>query len=124
MTTAAIILAAGRGTRAGGDLPKQWQALAGRPVVAHALAAFAGMPRILVIHPDDRARAAAVAEGVQLVEGGTTRDASVRNALEALAGQGRPSRRQDRVRAAQRLQQEEGGGGLLGRGLQQRHVLQ
>ncbi len=88
MTTAAIILAAGRGTRAGGDLPKQWQALAGRPVVAHALAAFAGMPRILVIHPDDRARAAAVAEGVQLVEGGTTRDASVRNALEALAGQG------------------------------------
>ena len=33
MTTAAIILAAGRGTRAGGDLPKQWQALAGRPVV-------------------------------------------------------------------------------------------
>lgn len=88
MTTAAIILAAGRGTRAGGDLPKQWQALAGRPVVAHALAAFAGMPRILVIHPDDRARAAAVAEGVQLVEGGATRDASVRNALEALAGQG------------------------------------
>ena len=88
MTTAAIILAAGRGTRAGGDLPKQWQALAGRPVVAHALAAFAGMPRILVIHPDDRARAAAVAEGLQLVEGGATRDASVRNALEALAGQG------------------------------------
>ena len=88
MTTAAIILAAGRGTRAGGDLPKQWQQLAGRPVVGHALAAFAAMPRVLVFHPDDRARAAALAEGVQLVEGGATRDASVRNALEALAGQG------------------------------------
>ena len=88
MTTAAIILAAGRGTRAGGDLPKQWQALAGRPVVSYALAAFAGMPRILVIHPDDRVRAAALAEGVQLVEGGATRDASVRNALEALADRG------------------------------------
>ena len=37
MTTAAIIVAAGRGTRAGGDLPKQWQTLAGRTVAAHAM---------------------------------------------------------------------------------------
>ncbi|MEH6772669.1 MAG: bifunctional 2-C-methyl-D-erythritol 4-phosphate cytidylyltransferase/2-C-methyl-D-erythritol 2,4-cyclodiphosphate synthase [Cereibacter changlensis] len=90
MTTAAIIVAAGRGTRAGGDLPKQWQQLAGRPVVAHALAAFGaakGVDRvILVIHPDDRPRAESF--GVELVEGGASRDASVRNALEALAGQG------------------------------------
>lgn len=90
MTTAAIIVAAGRGTRAGGDLPKQWQRLAGRPVVAHALAAFQearAVDRvILVIHPDDRARAQGF--GVELVEGGASRDASVRNALEALAGQG------------------------------------
>ncbi|TKA94226.1 bifunctional 2-C-methyl-D-erythritol 4-phosphate cytidylyltransferase/2-C-methyl-D-erythritol 2,4-cyclodiphosphate synthase [Cereibacter changlensis] len=90
MTTAAIIVAAGRGTRAGGDLPKQWQQLAGRPVVAHALAAFRaaqGVDRvILVIHPDDRSRAEGF--GVELVEGGASRDASVRNALEALAGQG------------------------------------
>lgn len=90
MTTAAIIVAAGRGTRAGGDLPKQWQRLAGRPVVAHALAAFQearAVDRvILVIHPDDRARAEGF--GVELVEGGASRDASVRNALEALAGQG------------------------------------
>ncbi|PTE22294.1 bifunctional 2-C-methyl-D-erythritol 4-phosphate cytidylyltransferase/2-C-methyl-D-erythritol 2,4-cyclodiphosphate synthase [Cereibacter changlensis JA139] len=89
MTTAAIIVAAGRGTRAGGDLPKQWQQLAGRPVVAHALAAFGaakGVDRvILVIHPDDRPRAESF--GVELVEGGASRDASVRNALEALAGQ-------------------------------------
>ncbi|WP_101340680.1 2-C-methyl-D-erythritol 4-phosphate cytidylyltransferase [Cereibacter azotoformans] len=96
MTTAAIIVAAGRGTRAGGDLPKQWQLLAGQPVVARTLAAFRAAPGVhrtlLVIHPDDRARAEAlpdVAEGaVELVEGGASRDASVRNALEALAGRG------------------------------------
>ncbi|WP_103333449.1 bifunctional 2-C-methyl-D-erythritol 4-phosphate cytidylyltransferase/2-C-methyl-D-erythritol 2,4-cyclodiphosphate synthase [Pseudotabrizicola formosa] len=88
MTTAAIIVAAGRGTRAGGDLPKQWQDLAGRPVLAHTIAAFAGRVdrMILVIHPDDRDRAAAF--GLEMVEGGATRAASVRNALEWLAGQG------------------------------------
>ena len=86
MTTAAIIVAAGRGLRAGGDVPKQWQMLAGRPVVAHALAAFTGMERVLVIHPDDRARA----EGfdVAQVEGGATRSQSVRNALMVLHGRG------------------------------------
>jgi 2-C-methyl-D-erythritol 4-phosphate cytidylyltransferase/2-C-methyl-D-erythritol 2,4-cyclodiphosphate synthase len=86
MTTAAIIVAAGRGTRAGGDLPKQWQMLGGRPVVAHALDAFAGMVRVLVIHPDDRSRA--VGLDAELVDGGATRTASVRAALEALAGRG------------------------------------
>ncbi|MBL9057594.1 MAG: bifunctional 2-C-methyl-D-erythritol 4-phosphate cytidylyltransferase/2-C-methyl-D-erythritol 2,4-cyclodiphosphate synthase [Rhodobacteraceae bacterium] len=86
--TAAIIVAAGRGTRAGGALPKQWQMLAGKPVLAHTLAAFAGFAQVLVIHPDDRARAEAIAGDAQIVEGGATRDASVRAALEALAGQG------------------------------------
>ncbi|MBC2835494.1 bifunctional 2-C-methyl-D-erythritol 4-phosphate cytidylyltransferase/2-C-methyl-D-erythritol 2,4-cyclodiphosphate synthase [Paragemmobacter straminiformis] len=90
--TAAIIVAAGRGTRAGGDLPKQWQSLAGRPVVAHTISAFraASIANIvLVIHPEDRPRAESlppeVLTGVTFVEGGATRDASVRNALEALA---------------------------------------
>ena len=46
MTTAAIIVAAGRGTRAGGDLPKQWQTLAGRTVAAHAMQRFADHPRV------------------------------------------------------------------------------
>ena len=86
--TAAIIVAAGRGTRAGGELPKQWQMLAGKPVLAHTLAAFAGFARVLVIHPDDRARAEAVAGGALIVEGGATRDASVRAALAALQGRG------------------------------------
>jgi 2-C-methyl-D-erythritol 4-phosphate cytidylyltransferase/2-C-methyl-D-erythritol 2,4-cyclodiphosphate synthase len=89
MTTAAIIVAAGRGTRAGGALPKQWQLLAGIPVVAHAVAAFAGMVRVLVIHPDDRPLAEPLVEADTLiVEGGTTRDASVRAALQALVGRG------------------------------------
>lgn len=86
MTTAVIIVAAGRGTRAGGDLPKQWQMLGGRPVLAHTLDAFAGLRRVLVIHPQDRARAEALGNEAELVEGGATRDASVRAALEALAG--------------------------------------
>lgn len=88
MTTAAIIVAAGRGLRAGGGEPKQWRTLAGRPAVAHALAAFDGMARVLVIHPDDRAKAEAIAGGARIVHGGATRTASVRAALEALDGQG------------------------------------
>nr|MCS5602528.1 2-C-methyl-D-erythritol 4-phosphate cytidylyltransferase [Paracoccus sp. (in: a-proteobacteria)] len=55
---AAIITAAGRGSRAGGAIPKQWRELAGRTVLARAIAAFAGFDRvILVVHPDDMARA-------------------------------------------------------------------
>jgi 2-C-methyl-D-erythritol 4-phosphate cytidylyltransferase / 2-C-methyl-D-erythritol 2,4-cyclodiphosphate synthase len=90
VTTAAIIVAAGRGLRAGGDLPKQWQLLYGKPVVAHSIATFAGLVDriVLVIHPDDHARAITLGAGLQLVEGGATRDQSVRHALEALSGTG------------------------------------
>ncbi len=87
MKTAAIIVAAGRGTRAGGDLPKQWQSLAGKPVLAHTIAAL--RPHVdvtvLVIHPDDQARASGL--GLPLVTGGATRAESVKNALVALQGQ-------------------------------------
>lgn len=86
MQTAVIIVAAGRGTRMGGEMPKQWQTLAGKPVLAHVVAAFAGLPVVLVIHPDDRARAAGL--GVRLVAGGATRDASVLAGLRALEGSG------------------------------------
>lgn len=86
MRTAVIIVAAGRGSRMGGEVPKQWQSLAGKPALEHALAAFAGMQVVLVIHPGDRARAEAL--GVPLVEGGATRDASVLAGLQALDGTG------------------------------------
>ncbi|MGF6860900.1 2-C-methyl-D-erythritol 4-phosphate cytidylyltransferase/2-C-methyl-D-erythritol 2,4-cyclodiphosphate synthase [Rhodobacteraceae bacterium MBR-64] len=91
MTTAAILTAAGRGTRAGGECPKQWRLLAGRPVLAHALAAFAERADIsriiLVIHPDDRALAASLlGPRTSVVVGGADRAASVRNALRALRG--------------------------------------
>lgn len=91
MTTAAIIVAAGRGLRAGGGVPKQWRPLGGVPVAARALAAFraAGIGRlVLVHHPDDRAEAEAAAGDARLVQGGATRSESVRAALEALDGSG------------------------------------
>jgi 2-C-methyl-D-erythritol 4-phosphate cytidylyltransferase / 2-C-methyl-D-erythritol 2,4-cyclodiphosphate synthase len=88
MQTAVIIVAAGRGSRMGGEVPKQWQLLSGKPVLAHTLAAFAGMRVVLVIHPDDRARAEALNAAAVLVEGGATRDASVLAGLRALEGTG------------------------------------
>lgn len=89
--TLVILTAAGRGTRAGGGLPKQWRDLAGRPVLDHTLDAFDGYPVLLAIHPEDRARAAALIAGrpqVTLVTGADSRSATVRAALEAASGQG------------------------------------
>ncbi len=84
----ALVVAAGRGRRAGGEVPKQYRLLAGRPVVAHAAAAFAGAADevIAVVHPDDRALAARALPGIRLVDGGETRAASVRAGLAAATG--------------------------------------
>ncbi len=90
MDWAAVIVAAGRGTRAGGGLPKQWRDLGGRPVAARAVAALraAGAGRaVAVVNPADRALAAAALPGVELVEGGDSRSASVRAGLAALAAE-------------------------------------
>ncbi|MDQ2065444.1 bifunctional 2-C-methyl-D-erythritol 4-phosphate cytidylyltransferase/2-C-methyl-D-erythritol 2,4-cyclodiphosphate synthase [Xinfangfangia sp. CPCC 101601] len=86
MSTAVIIVAAGRGSRAGGDLPKQWQSLAGKSVLEHTVAQFGAMQIVLVIHPEDRVRAAALFPELTLVHGGETRAQSVLNALAALEG--------------------------------------
>jgi 2-C-methyl-D-erythritol 4-phosphate cytidylyltransferase / 2-C-methyl-D-erythritol 2,4-cyclodiphosphate synthase len=88
MQIAAIIVAAGRGRRAGGAVPKQWADLAGRPVLAHTVAAFARFDRVLVVlHPDDFAHGRRMlGGGVTLIAGGETRAKSVKNALEALEG--------------------------------------
>ena len=93
MTTAAIIVAAGRGMRAGGGTPKQWQPLAGRRVADWTIDAFravADVTRVvLVLSPEDRAAWAEFAGGdLILAEGGATRDKSVRNGLEALETMG------------------------------------
>ena len=89
MKTVALIVAAGRGTRAGPGAPKQWRTLAGRRVIDWTLDAF-DLPgivhRAVVIHPDDAALAAALP--AQVIHGGATRAESVRNGLEALADQG------------------------------------
>jgi 2-C-methyl-D-erythritol 4-phosphate cytidylyltransferase / 2-C-methyl-D-erythritol 2,4-cyclodiphosphate synthase len=93
MTTAAIVLAAGRGLRAGAGTPKQYRLLAGRSLLAHTLAAFARHPGVsavqAVIHEADRAHYEQAAAGLKLrppVLGGATRQESVRLGLEALAG--------------------------------------
>jgi 2-C-methyl-D-erythritol 4-phosphate cytidylyltransferase/2-C-methyl-D-erythritol 2,4-cyclodiphosphate synthase len=90
----ALVVAAGRGSRFGGEIPKQWRDLGGRPVLRHSLAAFAAHPAIdavfAVIHPDDRALFDAAAAGLSLNEpiaGGPTRQDSVRLGLEALAAE-------------------------------------
>lgn len=90
---AVLIVAAGRGLRAGAGLPKQYRQLAGQPVLAHALAAFAGHPRVdevrVVIDPADRALYDRLAEAKpdlgEPIAGGPTRQESVRLGLEALA---------------------------------------
>lgn len=89
---AALIVAAGRGSRFGGELPKQYATLGGTPVLRRSLRAFADHPHVAavqaVIHPDDAALYAQAAEGLALrpaVHGAATRQGSVRAGLEALA---------------------------------------
>jgi 2-C-methyl-D-erythritol 4-phosphate cytidylyltransferase / 2-C-methyl-D-erythritol 2,4-cyclodiphosphate synthase len=50
MKTAALIVAAGKGERAGGGVPKQFQLLAGKPLIAHSAAAFAAHPAIDAVY--------------------------------------------------------------------------
>ncbi len=97
MRIAALIVAAGRGTRAAasGAGPKQYALIGGRPVLSHAISAFAAHPGVdeikVVIHADDidLYRQATAADASRLSPpaiGGATRQASVLNGLDALAG--------------------------------------
>ena len=90
MTVSVLILAAGRGERIGGDLPKQYQIVAGKPVVAHAIAMFRLHPEVseivLVTHPE-YARHGANAGADSVVLGGDTRSQSVREGLTAVSDQ-------------------------------------
>ena len=96
--TVALIVAAGRGERAGGSVPKQFQELAGKPVLRWAIEPFLRHGRIdwvqAVIHGDDRERYEAATAGLGLkppVAGGTTRANSVLRGLDAL-GKSPPGR--------------------------------
>ncbi|MCY4334233.1 MAG: bifunctional 2-C-methyl-D-erythritol 4-phosphate cytidylyltransferase/2-C-methyl-D-erythritol 2,4-cyclodiphosphate synthase [Litoreibacter sp.] len=84
-----LIVAAGRGTRAGGDRPKQWQPLAGKRVLDWTIDRFLVHNRVsglvLVTHPDDDAAISALAlpDRVKTVHGGASRAESVRAGLRA-----------------------------------------
>ena len=86
MSIAALIVAAGRGTRAGGNDPKQWQMLAGKRVIDHTLKAFKNHHNIniilVVLHPEDQNKLTDAA--IKIALGGTTRNQSVYNGLRAL----------------------------------------
>jgi len=87
-----LIAAAGSGVRAGGEIPKQYRSVAGQPLLAHALHAFAASPLLtatyLVLAPDDGyfQDVMALPDGIAVLPvGGASRHASVLNGLESLA---------------------------------------
>ena len=91
MTTAALIVAAGKGERAGGGTPKQWRPLAGKRVIDHTIARFRAsdvVDSIVVVVSDGDRHHWETLKGVQLVTGGADRSGSVRNGLLALQGSG------------------------------------
>ena len=87
--TVALLVAAGKGVRAGGDIPKQFVSIAGRPMLAHAHAALSEHPGIddvmTVVGADQGERLRAALGDVPFVTGGKERRDSVRAGLEALA---------------------------------------
>src|SRR5262249_3100855 len=90
-TIAAVVVAAGRGLRAGGDVPKQYRRILGEPVIRPSLATLARHAAISavqpVIHPDDADLYRSAAEGLHPPppgHRGAPRHASVRAGLEAL----------------------------------------
>lgn len=92
MRCVALVVAAGQGIRAGGDIPKQYRRLGGRPVLRHGLATLAGHPAIdavrVVIGEGHGPLYAEASRGLGLlppVTGGATRQGSVRAGLESLA---------------------------------------
>jgi 2-C-methyl-D-erythritol 4-phosphate cytidylyltransferase / 2-C-methyl-D-erythritol 2,4-cyclodiphosphate synthase len=87
MRIAAILVAAGSGSRFGADTPKQFLMLAGKPVIRHAAEALAAFVSWVQPVGDAGSIAAALAgvEYLPVVAGGATRQDSVRAGLEALA---------------------------------------
>jgi 2-C-methyl-D-erythritol 4-phosphate cytidylyltransferase / 2-C-methyl-D-erythritol 2,4-cyclodiphosphate synthase len=92
--TAAILVAAGRGLRAGAGGPKQYRSIGGQTVIYRAMEPFCRHPEIsavqVVLNPDDVAMFNEAVRGLKYeapAKGGATRQASVHAGLEALASQ-------------------------------------
>jgi 2-C-methyl-D-erythritol 4-phosphate cytidylyltransferase/2-C-methyl-D-erythritol 2,4-cyclodiphosphate synthase len=96
MTVAAIIVAAGKGARAGGSVPKQFALLCGKPMLMHSVTALSLHLAItditLVVgegqEDDAREKLGGCMNFVKLVTGGAERRDSVRAGLEALDAKG------------------------------------
>jgi 2-C-methyl-D-erythritol 4-phosphate cytidylyltransferase/2-C-methyl-D-erythritol 2,4-cyclodiphosphate synthase len=91
--TAAILVAAGRGLRAGAGGPKQYRSIGGQPVIFRAMEAFCRHPQVFavqpVLNPDDTQMFNEAVSGLAYAAptpGGATRQASVHAGLEALVG--------------------------------------
>jgi 2-C-methyl-D-erythritol 4-phosphate cytidylyltransferase / 2-C-methyl-D-erythritol 2,4-cyclodiphosphate synthase len=89
---AAVVVAAGQGVRAGGDLPKQFREIGGTSLLRHALLQFIENPQVdavqLVIRAEDTALVSKLTSDIQTlpaVFGGGTRQASVHAGLQALS---------------------------------------
>ena len=89
MRIAAILVAAGNGSRFGGDIAKQFSIIAGKPVIRHAAEAL--LPHVVALQPvgdaGSIAEALAGLDTLPPVPGGATRQASVAAGLEALVRQ-------------------------------------
>lgn len=97
MTVTALIVAAGKGERMGGDVPKQYRPVGGKPVLRWAVEAMRGHPAItsvrIVIGEGQEGLAADALRGLDVgapIIGGATRQESVRLGLEALSASGAP----------------------------------
>lgn len=91
----ALVVAAGQGSRAGGDSPKQFRSIAGKAVIAHAVDALASHPRIdtlvLVVGAGQEDVVSALIyprKVAAIAQGADSRRGSVRAGLEAIAAAG------------------------------------
>lgn len=96
MTVSAIIVAAGRGARLGGEIPKQYRLLSGSPVLKHTILSLLASDEvtelIVVINPSDAHLYHPIAESIgdsrlkPAIDGGNNRSVSVGNGLKAATG--------------------------------------
>ena len=91
MTVTALIVAAGKGERLGGDVPKQFRPIGGKPVLRWAVEAMVGHPSIdrvrVVVGSGHQPIANTLLEGLpvgELIEGGAERSDTVLNGLQAI----------------------------------------